>query len=98
MKTVMDVVRIESDGIRNRFPSPLRKHYSHEPYRKVKSGLKAATAIRPVDRTRVLPLLNRWHTIAPLSTYCTPPAHWFLAIISEIVMSDSESYLENLRQ
>jgi hypothetical protein len=56
MKTVMDVVRIESDGIRNRFPSPLRKHYSHEPYRKVKSGLNTATAIRPADSTRVLPV------------------------------------------
>ena len=47
----MDVVRIKSDGKGIRFPSPLRtivqrcKHYPHEPYRKVKSGLNTATAI-----------------------------------------------------
>ena len=61
MKAVVDVVRIKSDG-KGRFPSPLRtivqrrKHYSHEPYRKVKSGLNTATAIRPADSTRVLPV------------------------------------------
>jgi hypothetical protein len=55
MKAVVDA-HIESEGIRIRFPSPLRtivqrrKHYSHEPYRKVKSGLNAATAIRPADK------------------------------------------------
>ena len=58
MKTVVGVVRIKSDGKEIPFPSPLRtivqrrKHYSHEPYQKVKSGLNTATAIRPADSTR----------------------------------------------
>jgi hypothetical protein len=55
MKTAVDVVCIEIDAAKIRFPSPLRtivqrrKHYSHEPYRKVKTGLNTATAIRPAD-------------------------------------------------
>ena len=67
----MDVVRIKSDGKGIRFPSPLRtivqrcKHYPHEPYRKVKSGLNTATAMRPAPAQYCLSL-NRWRTIAPL--------------------------------
>jgi len=55
MKTVVDVIRIEIDAAKIRFPSlrtivQRRKHYSHEPYRKVKTGLNTATAIRPADK------------------------------------------------
>src|SRR5215831_17826611 len=32
---------------------PGRKHYSHEPYRRVKTGLNTATAIRLADSRRV---------------------------------------------
>jgi hypothetical protein len=83
MKTVVDFVRIESDGVRIRFPSPLRtivqqrKHYSHEPCRKVKSGLNTATAIRPADSTRVLPVANR------------QPVNGLQPLFLEIVICDS---------
>jgi hypothetical protein len=51
---------IKSDGKRIRFLSPFRtivqrhKHYSHEPYRKVKTGLNTATAAE-----QYLPAANR---------------------------------------
>jgi hypothetical protein len=56
MKTVADVVRTESEVLRNPLPIAAlniqqRKHYSHEPYRKVKTGLNTATATRPLKFT-----------------------------------------------
>src|SRR6516165_11304632 len=51
-------IRIESNF--SRCPIVQRRnHYSHAPYRKVKNGLNSATAIRPADSTRILPIAHR---------------------------------------